>query len=96
MAQVLSIDGTTKNEELITQTPIDNTPFVLYKHDNKYFVAFGKYRLTDLHPNAEEAINEGTNLNWHTITRLCLVLNDVVKRKDVQELFNSENLNNLS
>lgn len=47
---------------------LENTPFAIVKVDDQYFVACGKYRLTGLMDNMEDATEYAYRIDWNNIT----------------------------
>lgn len=62
------------NEDLVNVTPIDGTPFTAVKAGDKYFLALGKYRISDLKDNAREVIEESTNTTWGMIMSVIQIM----------------------
>ena len=78
------------NTELLKTTQLENTPFSIVELDNKYFGTIQNYRLTELYDNAQEAEQELTNFNWNNFTKVVLVLIEIMKSKDLNELLTNK------
>ncbi|AXH76973.1 MAG: hypothetical protein [Microviridae sp.] len=70
--QVTNMDSS-KNEKLYESTPIQDTPFQVVKMQEKYFLALGKYRLTDLMDTFEAVEQEVINSTWDLLFRVISV-----------------------
>jgi hypothetical protein len=56
------------NSQLTETTLLENTPFAIVKIEDSYFVACGKYRLTGLMDNLEDAQEYAYRIDWNNIT----------------------------
>lgn len=83
-------DSTVKNhepEELIHREELEGTPFHIVKVEQSYFVALGKYRLSDFFESALEAKSFILNFNWNTLMN---VLVCVIETLNSQDYINSK------
>lgn len=65
------------NNELITETvQIPDTPFTAVKVVNRWFIALGKYRLTEpIFETREQAINDATNnVSWERLINIISIV----------------------
>ena len=64
----IKIDTTNKVDETAEEIKIvkevDGTPFSCVKYDEKYFLALGKYRLSDLMNTEEEVFEDAKDVSW--------------------------------
>lgn len=56
-----------ENKEIKKVTQVENTPFDIVEIDEKYFVALGKYRLTELLSTETEAKAYIDNKEWNLL-----------------------------
>lgn len=56
--------------------PIDSTPFAAIRVDDKYFLALGRYRLSDLKDTLEEIKDHVEHFSWNL---LVAVIHAIVK-----------------
>lgn len=68
-----------ENEELVKSIPIPGTPFTKVKYDDKWFVAFGKYRLTEPLQTEEEADAAASDNSWFRIMQVIQAMIDESK-----------------
>jgi hypothetical protein len=61
--------------------PVLNTPFSICKADEKYFLAIGKYRITEIFTTEKEALNEVNTINWKTLTNVIVALIETINNK---------------
>lgn len=61
------------NEELVTATPVEDTPFHIIKTGDKYFLALGKYRLTELFDSFGDVETEVINSTWELLFKVISV-----------------------
>lgn len=54
----------TTNEELIKIIEIEDSPFQIVKTEDKYFLAMGKYRLSEMFDTEKEAREDVKDLSW--------------------------------
>jgi len=84
--QAINTDSS-QNEKLYDTTPIQDTPFHVVKMQEKYFLARGKYRLTDLKDTFEEVEQEVVNSTWDLLFR---VISVAVTESIIQERIMAE------
>ena len=65
-----------KKTELIKRTPIENSPFYVVSKENKHFVAFGKYKITEEKDTIEEAFESIEKPNWNTIISVISIVKE--------------------
>ena len=56
--------------QLIEIVPIEGTPFTAVRHDDKWFLALGKYRLTEVLKSQEQCIEESKDASWFRIMQI--------------------------
>lgn len=67
-----------ENTELIEKHLIGGTPFTAIRVDDKWFLALGKYRLTEPLESLEECIEQSKADNW---TRIMQVINVMIENQ---------------
>lgn len=65
------------NEELISRTEIEGTPFTVIGIDNKYFGVMGQYRITEEYEDKEAVIAGLKEMNWNRIVQVILILKEL-------------------
>ena len=69
-------NSSSKKTELIKNTPIENSPFYVVSKDDKHFVAFGKYKITEEKNTIEEAFESIEKPNWNTIISVISIVTE--------------------
>lgn len=72
------------NSELIDVTPIEDTPFMVVRHDETYFLALGKYRLTEPMKDKDSVISYAKDTSWAiimSIMKIVCIEHDAEKEK---------------
>lgn len=59
-----------KNEQLIERVEIPESPFVAVRHDKKWFLTMGKYRLTEELESLEECEKQAFDTSWFRIMQI--------------------------
>lgn len=75
---------TTETKELTDITQIEGTPFTAIRMDNKYFLALGRYRLTNMLDTFEQAKEETENVSWDRIMQVIQVMIEENNKKTKQ------------
>lgn len=87
-------DNYTSNStsELTEVIRIEDTPFSAVRIENKYFLAMGKYRLTDLVDTYQEIEQNVHNITWNRLTQVIAIICDeeISKAKNSQKLITEE------
>lgn len=81
--EALSLDNMQAGEELIERTSLDDNSQIVILTGNKdkgYFATIGKYRLTDIYPNAQDVIDFINGNQWDFITRLIATMIEADKK----------------
>lgn len=60
--------------ELTELINIEDTPFTAVRIENKYFLAMGKYRLTELFDTYEAVTAEIHNITWNRLTQVIAII----------------------
>lgn len=69
----------TKNTQLKEVEPIEGTPFTAVKIEEKWFLSFGQYRLSEMLESKEECIDNSKDTSWE---RLMTIMNIVIENCD--------------
>ena len=72
--------GTT-SEQLTEIIPIEETPFTAVRVQDKYFLALGKYRLTELLDTYEEIREQTETITW----TMLLAVMTIIAREETEE-----------
>ncbi|AXH76241.1 MAG: hypothetical protein [Microviridae sp.] len=74
------------NYQLVSRKKIDGTPFEIIGNNEKgYFLAFGKYRLTDLFETIEEVQMHIASNHWEITAILIAVMIEITDNDKVAE-----------
>lgn len=80
-------------EELIQRKKVEKTDFEIITRNNKHFLAFGKYRITEDHENIEDLYEMVEEKPWRLIGILCsTIATDIIMRG--REAYEEEVLKN--
>lgn len=66
------------SDTLIEQFHVENTPFIIVKADDKFFVALGRYRITNMLNSKEEAEYLIDNKDWNMLASVISVLSQAI------------------
>lgn len=67
-------NGNSGNEELFKVEEVKGTPFQIIKMEDKYFLAMGKYRLSEPMPTYKEALENAQDSSWHRIMQIINIM----------------------
>lgn len=71
-----------KGEQLLYHQEIEGTPFVVIGQEEKYFVALGHYRISEVYNNPEDAEHQVHAMEWEFLMNVITVLvTEIVKEK---------------
>lgn len=71
---------------LIDQEPIANTPFTVITTENGNFCAMGLYRVTEVYPTKNEAIEAATALTWNNLVTVMMIIAEKMKNTSINEI----------
>lgn len=78
-----------QNNQLIEREPIDGTPFYCVGNlETGFFIALGKYRLTEPKPSVYECMKQLQDNQWHIIMNLIITI-----QSTIEEVKSSNNTN---
>lgn len=63
-----------ENSRILTNDPIDNTPFRLVGKEEKYFIALGRTRLTQYYETEEGALSAIYDKHWEIILHMIVTV----------------------
>ena len=72
-------ESNSNNEELIKRHEIPNSPFVVITTDEGSFGTLGKYRITEIHQNKHDAIEDTQKMTWNRIIQIISLINQILK-----------------
>jgi hypothetical protein len=58
------------NNKLVEVEPIEDTPFHCVKTNDQYFLALGKFKVSDLHADHVEIKELAYSPNWNTLLQV--------------------------
>lgn len=65
---------------------VEGTPFALIKEDNAWFIAFGRYRASDLYLTKEQAKKDIKQKDWDLIlTTMSIMIEEITKLKNYKQ-----------
>lgn len=92
----MSISGqnnkNSSNTQLIEVNRIDDTIFDHVRHEDKHFLALGKYRLTPDLESKEQVIEASKDTSWE---RLFAII-DIIATEKFNEMWDNKHVNNLN
>jgi len=62
------------SSEIIERHEIQGTPFIVIGTNNKWFISWGKYKMSDDRKTKEEAYNDWTNNSVKIILTACAII----------------------
>lgn len=65
---------TSSNDQLVEIKPIEDTPFTAVKAGDKWFLALGKYRLTEPLESEEACIESTQDASWGRIMQVIQIM----------------------
>ena len=92
LGNVKETDKQNSSYELIEQKPINETPFTAVRVDEKWFLALGKYRLTEPLPSEEACLEEAKDSSW---LRLMQIVKIVILEHEQDKKSELTNVNQL-
>lgn len=97
MENQTTTEAVINSEKLIEVTPIEETPFAVLKHEDKFYLVMGNYRLTSACKTFEEAKEQAEDASWNRILQVIVIAlenskNIVDLEQKVKELENKINL----
>lgn len=83
LSEEKNLNNSNYSEEIIKREPIHGTPFHLISSENKYFIAFGRYRISEIKNSEDEALLEldMNNQGWNTVTNLIILIIETSKEE---------------
>ena len=72
-----------EKEQLLEQHKVENTPFTIIKYGDHWFLAMGKYRLTEPAPTREEIEAQVHDVSWNRLMQIIMIV--------TQEQINNQN-----
>lgn len=81
------------NSKIIDQQPIEGTPFLAVKYGDQYFLALGKYRLTEPLPSLEACIEETKDTSWMRLLQIMRVVAEEFYKEKNENKNNNSNSN---
>lgn len=69
-------NNSTSSDQLLQIEPIPDTPFNAVKYDDKWFLAMGKYRLTQPSPDKQTILDDANNTTWNRILQIIKIMID--------------------
>lgn len=79
---VSGIDSRVLNYELCEIETIDEGPFSAIRSDDKWFLALGKYRISELKDSKAEVLKDSEDMGW---LRFMQVMSIVAKEERIME-----------
>lgn len=73
------------SKQLLEQVPINDTPFTAIRMEDKWFLALGKYRLTNQLGSLEECKAEAQDASW---IRIMQIMKIVIQEHEAEKQLN--------
>lgn len=71
--------SSSENEQLVEREPISGTPFDVVKGTNGWFVAMGRYVISEQHETKAIATKDAKKIDWN---KVCAVINVTIANYD--------------
>lgn len=73
--------------EMLNVEKVPETPFTIVSYDDKYFVALGKYKMSDVFRTKEEALENVKDASWDRIMQVIAVtIEEYDRRRSTKDL----------
>lgn len=82
------MENTTQENTLFEQIKVEGTPFTAVRYDNEWFLALGKYRLTQKLKSKEAVEEEADKFHWDRIMQVIQIMID--EQKEINEFRNKQ------
>lgn len=81
-----------KNKQLVVRTEIEGSPLVMVKHEGKWFLTMGKYRLSGAEMfESEEALKAWLDKNmWNVVATMA----GIISEYNINEAKTKQDVNN--
>ncbi len=83
---VETLDNKNSNSEIFTHEQVEETPFTIIKHDEKYFGVLGNHRVTQLYDTKEECEADLKDINWNRVMQVIWAVVEKFTKININDL----------
>lgn len=83
---VETLDNKNSNSEMFTHEQVEETPFTIIKHEEKYFGVLGNHRVTQLFDTKEECENDLKDINWNRVMQVIWAVVEKFTKININDL----------
>lgn len=83
---VEKLDNKNSNSEMFESTQIEETPFTIIKHDEKYFGVLGNHRITQIFDTKEECEADLKDINWNRVMQVIWAVVEKFTKLNINDL----------
>jgi len=86
LTSVETLDNKNSNSEIFTHEQVEETPFTIIKHDEKYFGVLGNHRITQLFETKEECEADLKDINWNRVMQVIWAVVEKFTKININDL----------
>lgn len=86
LTSVEKLDNRNSNSEMFESTQIEETPFTIIKHDEKYFGVLGNHRITQIFDTKEECEADLKDINWNRVMQVIWAVVEKFTKININDL----------
>jgi hypothetical protein len=86
LTSVETLTNKNSNSEIFTHEQVDETPFTIIKHDEKYFGVLGNHRVTQLFETKEECEADLKDINWNRVMQVIWAVVEKFTKININDL----------
>jgi len=83
---VETLNNKSSNSEIFTHEQVEETPFTIIKHDEKYFGVLGNHRITQLFDTKEECEADLKDINWNRVMQVIWAVVEKFTKININDL----------
>jgi hypothetical protein len=83
---VETLNNKDSNYEIFQHEQVEETPFTIIKHENKYFGVLGNHRITQLFDTKEECEADLKDINWNRVMQVIWAVVEKFTKININDL----------
>lgn len=83
---VETLDNKNSNSEMFESSQVEETPFTIIKHEEKYFGVLGNHRVTQLFETKEECEADLKDINWNRVMQVIWAVVEKFTKININDL----------
>jgi hypothetical protein len=83
---VETLNNKNSNSEIFTHEQVEETPFTIIKHDEKYFGVLGNHRVTQIFDTKEECEADLKDINWNRVMQVIWAVVEKFTKININDL----------